>query len=344
MDIGLIHQFETGYEEGARAVNPKHPRHPELRRRHRRAWNNPGKGKELALAQIGKGADVIFTAAGNSGLGVFRRRRAAGTERTATHFVIGVDSNQNWVKPGFVLTSMVKRVDNAVYDIVKDVVNDTFQGRLPRLRPGERRRRLSHGRVQQRSDSARSDSAKSKRPRQKIIARRDQSHGRDGEVRFRMTVTCVADPQCSSYDNITKRFGDVLANDHVNITVKPGTIHAIVGENGAGKSTAMRIAYGFYTADSGEIVVDGQVRGIATPHDAIALGIGMVHQHFMLVETDDRGREHRPRRRARPALRARSRTAPRPTSASSPKSSSWPSIPTRRSSTCPSASSSGSSC
>jgi ABC-type uncharacterized transport system ATPase subunit len=85
--------------------------------------------------------------------------------------------------------------------------------------------------------------------------------------------------------HITKRFGDVLANDKVNIVVKPGTIHAIVGENGAGKSTAMRIAYGFYKADSGEIVVDGQAREINSPHDAIALGIGMVHQHFMLVGT-----------------------------------------------------------
>src|SRR6266849_7586369 len=84
--------------------------------------------------------------------------------------------------------------------------------------------------------------------------------------------------------NITKRFGDVLANDRVSFKVDPGTIHAIVGENGAGKSTAMRIAYGFYTADSGEIVVDGQVRDIRTPHYASALGIGMVHQHFMLVE------------------------------------------------------------
>src|SRR5215208_1739560 len=84
---------------------------------------------------------------------------------------------------------------------------------------------------------------------------------------------------------ITKRFGDVLANDQVDIVVKPGTIHAIVGENGAGKSTAMRIAYGFYTADSGEILVDGESRQIQTPHDAIRLGIGMVHQHFMLVDT-----------------------------------------------------------
>ncbi len=85
--------------------------------------------------------------------------------------------------------------------------------------------------------------------------------------------------------NITKRFGGVLANDHINITVEPGTIHAIVGENGAGKSTAMRIAYGFYTAESGEIVIDGQAREIRRPLDAIALGVGMVHQHFMLVDT-----------------------------------------------------------
>jgi ABC-type uncharacterized transport system ATPase subunit len=84
--------------------------------------------------------------------------------------------------------------------------------------------------------------------------------------------------------NITKRFGAVLANDRVSIKVTPGTIHAIVGENGAGKSTAMRIAYGFYTADGGEILINGEVREIRTPHDAIALGIGMVHQHFMLVE------------------------------------------------------------
>jgi general nucleoside transport system ATP-binding protein len=84
---------------------------------------------------------------------------------------------------------------------------------------------------------------------------------------------------------ITKRFGEVLANDHIDIRVEPGTIHAIVGENGAGKSTAMRIAYGFYTADSGEILVDDEPRRIETPHDAIRLGIGMVHQHFMLVDT-----------------------------------------------------------
>jgi simple sugar transport system ATP-binding protein len=85
--------------------------------------------------------------------------------------------------------------------------------------------------------------------------------------------------------NITKTFGNVVANDDVSIKVDKGTIHAIVGENGAGKSTIMRIAYGFYNADSGEIFVNGKTVLIRNPHDAIALGIGMVHQHFMLVDT-----------------------------------------------------------
>jgi basic membrane protein A len=120
MDIPLIHKFETGYEEGARAANPKINVLANYVGVTPAAWNNPGQGKELAIAQIGKGADVIFTAAGNSGLGAFD---AAEQNKK---FVIGVDSNQNWVKPGYVLTSMVKRIDNAVYQIVKDRVGSQF--------------------------------------------------------------------------------------------------------------------------------------------------------------------------------------------------------------------------
>ena len=85
--------------------------------------------------------------------------------------------------------------------------------------------------------------------------------------------------------NITKTFGNVVANNDVSMKIEKGTIHAIVGENGAGKSTIMRIAYGFYKADSGEILVDGKHVDIKSPQDAINLGIGMVHQHFMLVDT-----------------------------------------------------------
>jgi ABC-type uncharacterized transport system ATPase subunit len=83
---------------------------------------------------------------------------------------------------------------------------------------------------------------------------------------------------------INKSFGAVRANRDINLEIGRGTIHGIVGENGAGKSTLMSILYGFYQADSGEIRVGGQPASIKTPNDAIALGIGMVHQHFMLVD------------------------------------------------------------
>jgi len=130
MDIPLIHRFETGYEEGAKSVNPNIKVIDNYVGVTDSAWNNPGKGKELALSQINQGADIIFTAAGNSGLGAFDAVEQFGknAQGEANKFVIGVDSNQNGVKPGFVLTSMVKRVDNAVYDVVKEVLGGNFNG------------------------------------------------------------------------------------------------------------------------------------------------------------------------------------------------------------------------
>ncbi len=83
--------------------------------------------------------------------------------------------------------------------------------------------------------------------------------------------------------NITKRFPGVLANDRVNFDLRKGEIHALLGENGAGKSTLMNIIYGLYSPDEGEIFIDGKDVEINNPHDAIHTGIGMVHQHFMLV-------------------------------------------------------------
>jgi simple sugar transport system ATP-binding protein len=83
---------------------------------------------------------------------------------------------------------------------------------------------------------------------------------------------------------INKSFGAVRANRDIALEIPRGTIHGIIGENGAGKSTLMSILYGFYQADSGEIRVNGKPTSIKTPNDAIAAGIGMVHQHFMLVE------------------------------------------------------------
>lgn len=82
---------------------------------------------------------------------------------------------------------------------------------------------------------------------------------------------------------IVKRFPGVLANDHVDFTLRKGEVHALLGENGAGKSTLMSMLAGLYKPDAGKIVVDGQVVNLASPRDAIARGIGMIHQHFMLI-------------------------------------------------------------
>jgi simple sugar transport system ATP-binding protein len=86
------------------------------------------------------------------------------------------------------------------------------------------------------------------------------------------------------FRNISKAFGPVQANADVSFSIAKGSIHGVIGENGAGKSTLMSILYGYYNADSGQVLIDGQPRQIRTSHEAIALGIGMVHQHFMLVE------------------------------------------------------------
>src|SRR5215216_2550125 len=85
--------------------------------------------------------------------------------------------------------------------------------------------------------------------------------------------------------NITKRFPGVLANDHVSFTLEPGEIHTFLGENGAGKSTLMNILYGLYDPDEGEILINGKKVNLRGPSDAIRQGLGMVHQHFMLVPT-----------------------------------------------------------
>ncbi len=82
---------------------------------------------------------------------------------------------------------------------------------------------------------------------------------------------------------ITKRFGALVANDHIDLTVEPGEIHCLLGENGAGKSTLMNVLYGLYQADEGEILLDDEVQHFSGPGDAMKAGIGMVHQHFMLI-------------------------------------------------------------
>jgi basic membrane protein A len=109
MDIPLIRKFQCGYEQGAKYANPKTEIYANMTGTTGAAWADPSRGGELAKAQFGRGADVVFAAAGGTGIGVYQAAKDAGK------LAIGVDSNQNHLQPGTMLTSMLKRVDVAVY-------------------------------------------------------------------------------------------------------------------------------------------------------------------------------------------------------------------------------------
>ncbi|MCI4429075.1 MAG: BMP family ABC transporter substrate-binding protein [Burkholderiales bacterium] len=113
MDIPLIRKFQCGYEQGAKFANPKIEVSATMTGTTPAAWSDPARGGELAKAQFARGVDVIFAAAGGTGSGVYQAAKDAGK------LAIGVDSNQNHLQPGTMLTSMVKRVDNAVYNSAK---------------------------------------------------------------------------------------------------------------------------------------------------------------------------------------------------------------------------------
>jgi basic membrane protein A len=113
MDIPLIRKFQCGYEQGAKFANGKAEVFGNMTGTTGAAWNDPGRGGELAKAQFAKGADVVFAAAGGTGIGVYQAAKDGGK------LAIGVDSNQNHLQPGTMLTSMLKRVDVAVYNVSK---------------------------------------------------------------------------------------------------------------------------------------------------------------------------------------------------------------------------------
>jgi general nucleoside transport system ATP-binding protein len=110
-----------------------------------------------------------------------------------------------------------------------------------------------------------------------------QAYARPGAALFRSLTSTRGNALKLELRGITKHFGDLVANDHIDLVVEPGEIHALLGENGAGKSTLMNVLYGLLQPDQGEILVDEKPQHFRSPGDAIAAGIGMVHQHFMLV-------------------------------------------------------------
>ena len=113
MDIPLIRKFECGYKQGAMYINPKAQMIGNMTGTTGAAWNDPARGGELAKAQFSQGVDVVFAAAGGTGIGVYQAAKDSGK------LAIGVDSNQNHIQPGTMLTSMLKRVDVAVYNVAK---------------------------------------------------------------------------------------------------------------------------------------------------------------------------------------------------------------------------------
>ncbi|HEY4164083.1 MAG TPA: BMP family ABC transporter substrate-binding protein [Dongiaceae bacterium] len=121
MDIPLIRRFECGYEQGVKYVNKDDTVFQNMTGTTGAAWNDPTKGGELAKGQFDQGADVVFAAAGGTGIGVYQAAKDGGK------LAIGVDSNQNYLHPGTMLTSMMKRVDVAVYDSVMAAKNGTWK-------------------------------------------------------------------------------------------------------------------------------------------------------------------------------------------------------------------------
>lgn len=120
-DIALIRKFACGYEQGAKYINKDIEVFQNMTGSTGAAWNNPSKGGELAKSQFDRGADVIFAAAGGTGIGVYQAAKDNGK------FAIGVDSNQNHLQPGTMLTSMIKRVDNAAYDTFKAKMDGSWK-------------------------------------------------------------------------------------------------------------------------------------------------------------------------------------------------------------------------
>ena len=162
-----------------------------------------------------------------------------------------------------------------------------------------------------------------------------------------MTSTATPGTPLLQMRGITKTFPGVVANDSVDFDVRRGEVHALLGENGAGKSTLMKILFGLQHADSGEVLLDGEPLRLRSPADAIAAGVGMIHQHFMLVptltvaENVALGGDPTGRRRRNPLAGRASPPSPHAWRSSAPPTR-WTSIRGRTSGSCRSASASAS--
>ena len=264
-DVPAVQAYVAGYEAGAKKANPG----VKTIFAYSQDFVDQAKCKEIALNQIGEGSQVVFAVAGQCGLGALDAAKEKNVQS------IGVDADQGYVN-GNVMTSALKKVDVAVFDTAKDVQDGKFKGGTDtvfdlksggrRPRQGLRRRPAVRGRRQE-------------GPGPDHLGR-DLRHPHGGG---QVAASGSETPLALELRGVTKRFGAVVANDRVDFDLRKGEVHALLGENGAGKSTLMSVLYGLYRPDEGELLLDGKPVAIESPRQAIDLGIGMVHQHFMLV-------------------------------------------------------------
>jgi basic membrane protein A len=177
MDIPLIRAFACGYAQGAKATNPKIEIMQNMVGTTSAAWNDPAKGGELARAQFDRGVDVVFAVAGGSGMGTLQMAKEKGK------LAIGVDSNQNYMHPGTMLTSMVKRVDGAIYDSFMQMKNGSWK-------PGVTYRGLKEGGVDWVVDKDNRKVVSSEMEKRVNQARADIINGKIKVVDYRANSSC----------------------------------------------------------------------------------------------------------------------------------------------------------
>ena len=199
------------------------------------------------------------------------RRVSASFEATRDKKILamGVDSDQYHDAPGFVLTSVTKQVDEAVFRTIKAVKDG--QPLKGILELGLKEKGVDY--VYDANNKALISPPRTPRPKKPA---RSSSPASSRSPPNKMAAAVLL-------SSIVKRYPRVTANDGATLSVASGSIHALLGENGAGKSTLMKILYGMARPDEGVISIRGEAKKFSGPQDAIAAGIGMVHQHFMLV-------------------------------------------------------------
>ena len=352
MDIPLIRNFAHGYEQGVKHVNADAEVFVNMTGTTPAAWNDPAKGAELAQSQFDRGADVVYAAAGGTGLGVLQAAADSGK------LSIGVDSNQNYLHPGSVLTSMLKRVDVAVYNAFKDALDGTWQPGMQNLGLAEdgvgyaldeNNRELITPEMESQARGRQGQDHRRRAERQRPYAEPSDAAvagDRRRRERDRSTAGRAADGGPAAGGRADRHRQALRAGARQpgasTCAIPAGTIHGIVGENGAGKSTLMNILYGFYQADRGSIRVDGQARRIHEPggrdRGRHRHGPPALHAGRAVHGAGERAARRRGRRDARrPAPRGRAPSSPRSSASTASRSTS-----TRWSSDLPVGSSSGS--